>query len=130
MTHFPTTFYLRVKRTNITAFVYTEVTETIGVLKEKIRQIVTDVFPTPYPEEIRLCFGDVVLEDSKTIGDYAMDKSGEVGPVVFLLFQDAEGVWEIPHIHDPKPKGVVREQLDMIVSQEALGSGRNRGVHV
>ena len=103
------------KRQNVTMFLYTEPQQTIQVLKELVCKL-----EQSDPANTQLRFGETVLEESKTIQDYKLDEG--VGPIVFLLHKTSSGEWETPDIHDPEPKGVPREAIEVIKAQAAAQS--------
>lgn len=60
--------YVRVKRQKQTIFLYTEPTESVADLKKKVAEI-----NGVAAARIRLLYGDVVLDDSKTVGDHKIE---------------------------------------------------------
>ena len=60
--------YVRVKRHKQTVFIYTEPTESVADLKKRIAEI-----NGVQPARIRLLYGDVSLDESRTVGDHKIE---------------------------------------------------------
>lgn len=104
--------YVRVKRHKQTVFLYTEPTESVADLKKRIAEI-----NSVQPARIRLLYGDVALDESKTVGDHKIENE----KVLFLVYKkDGTGLrltplvliatfagsedWEPVEIHKPEDK--------------------------
>jgi hypothetical protein len=103
--------YLRVKRQKQTIFLYTEPTETIKVVLDKIAAINKDD-----ASAIRLQSesGDV-FDASSTVGDNNLAND----QIVHLIQKNDDDSWETPDIHAPEPEGIKKAEGGEASSSDA-----------
>ncbi|KJE96945.1 hypothetical protein CAOG_007189 [Capsaspora owczarzaki ATCC 30864] len=81
--------YIRIKRKKLTVFLECSLSDTVGVLKQKLGRIVQ-----MEPANMRLLFDQQVLDDSKTVELNRLANDDQV----VLVYKQADGEWEAPDV--------------------------------
>jgi hypothetical protein len=111
MSRVATILYVKVRRLNYTAYVYTEPQQTIEVFAQYVGQMFKQD-----PNNIQFQFRGNVLEHAKTIQDYEIDKHN--GATILMVFKNEDGSWETPNLHDPEPGTPPRDAIEAIKEQQ------------